>query len=393
MSETLLILVALLLPVAAWSGYRIGRRNREDRGREGKASSLSRSYILGLNYLLNEQADKAIDTFIDMLKVDSETVETHLALGNLFRKRGEVDRAIRIHQNIIARPALRQGHRNSALMELGHDYMAAGLFDRAESLFQELLQDPEHKQESLKQLLMIHQQTKDWLKAAEVAEQFQGSTGEDQSKPIGHFYCELSRQQRLAGDLKSALQTLKKALQIDPRSVRASLAQGRMQMELGHYKAALKSFARVEDQDVSFLSEALPEIIECYEQLGDKKGYREFLHHGLDKGAGVSIMLALAEEIRKTRDDREAAVFIGNYLSNRPSLKGLSRLIDMHVEHAQSSARPSLEMLKSIVEKLLQRKPVYACNVCGLSGKVLYWQCPSCKSWSSTRPIQGLEGE
>ena len=159
----LLLIIALLLPVAWYFGYRNGRSIAESES-DGLHTGLSRKYFTGLNYLLNEESDKAIDTFVSMLEVDSETVETHLALGNLFRRRGEVDRAIRIHQNLIARPSLSAAHRKMSLMELGYDYMGAGLLDRAENIFKELMHDLVHKQASLKQLLTIYQQTKDWQK-------------------------------------------------------------------------------------------------------------------------------------------------------------------------------------------------------------------------------------
>lgn len=208
MNDWFLYGVLALLPIAAYSGYRLGRKQRKEQ--KSSNGSLSSNYIKGLNYLLNEQADKAVDTFIDLLTVDTDTVETHLALGNLFRKRGEVDRAIRLHQNLIARPQLKTEDRNTALYQLGLDYNAVGMYDRAVSLFNELLSDPEHKSESLHQLLNIYQLTKDWDQAAKIAEQLQSSLGEEQSKPLAHFYCELADQKQIEGDIKAALANLKK---------------------------------------------------------------------------------------------------------------------------------------------------------------------------------------
>lgn len=250
MNDWFLYGVLALLPIAAYSGYRLGRKQRKEQ--KSSNGSLSSNYIKGLNYLLNEQADKAVDTFIDLLTVDTDTVETHLALGNLFRKRGEVDRAIRLHQNLIARPQLKTEDRNTALYQLGLDYNAVGMYDRAVSLFNELLSDPEHKSESLHQLLNIYQLTKDWDQAAKIAEQLQSSLGEEQSKPLAHFYCELADQKQIEGDIKAALANLKKALSINPDSVRASILQGDIYLQQSNFKQAIKAYQRILKQDIAF---------------------------------------------------------------------------------------------------------------------------------------------
>ena len=392
MNEWYLYGILLLLPIAAYSGFRIGRKQPK-KDNAGNSRSLSSNYIKGLNYLLNEQPDKAVDTFIDLLKVDTDTVETHLALGNLFRKRGEVDRAIRLHQNLIARPQLSVEDRNTALYQLGLDYNAVGMYDRAESLFTELLAVPVHKKESLHQLLNIHQLTKEWDKATKVAEQLQSSLGEEQTKPIAHFYCELADQKNKDGEVKAALSTLKKALSINPISVRASLLQGDIHLKQKNYKQAIKSYQRILQQDIAFLPEALPQIAEAYHAIKDDKGYKSFLNQSLENKAGVSVLIELSKIIQKEQNDKAAASLIGNYLQDRPSLKGLHRLIALHIEHAQDSAKPSLQLLDDIVQKLLLRKPRYECHNCGFHTKAIYWQCPSCKEWSSVKPIRGIEGE
>lgn len=381
--------VLALLPLAALSGFLMGRKQRKGE----QDGSLSSNYIKGLNYLLNEQPDKAVDTFIDLLKVDTDTVETHLALGNLFRKRGEVDRAIRLHQNLIARPQLSAKDRNTALYQLGLDYNAVGMYDRSEKLFTELLEDPAHKSESLVQLLHIHQLTRDWDDAAKVAEELQSSMGVEQSKPIAHFYCELADQKRKEGDNKAALSNLKKALSINADSVRASLLQGQIYLQQKNFKQAIKSYQRILQQDIAFLPEALPRIAEAYKETKDFSGYRQFLNKSLEQGAGVSVLIELSKIVQQEKGDKAAALLIGEFLQERPSLKGLQRLIALHIEHAQDSAKPSLQLLDGIVEKLISRKPRYECQNCGFHTKAIYWQCPSCKEWSSVKPIKGIEGE
>lgn len=380
----------LLLPLAVWSGYRAGQKSSNKKPAGGR---LSQRYFTGLNYLLNEQPDKAIDTFIELLQVDSETVETHLALGNLFRRRGEVDRAIRIHQNLIARPNLTADIRKLSLLELAHDYMAAGLFDRAESLFQELVKDKESRIDSLNQLLIIYQQIKDWPQAIEVSKQIADISGLSQTNKIAHYYCEMAESAQASGNVKAAHEDLKKALLTNKSSVRASILQGQLYQQAEKYKDAINSFRRIRHQEITYLPEVLDDLIKCYRLQGNEAELLKYLKECLQQGAGVSVLLAISEILQASSDERAAANMITDYLRERPSLKGLEQLIKLHVDHANGAARDNLQLLHGLVIKLIDQKPVYRCDGCGYSGKTLFWQCPSCKEWETIKPILGIEGE
>lgn len=380
-----------MLPIAAYSGYRLGKRGKRT-SRKSK-SHLSRDYFVGLNYLLNEQPDKAIDTFVQMLEVDSETVETHLALGNLFRKRGEVDKAIRLHQNLIARPSLLPQLRKLALFELGMDYMSAGLFDRAESIFKELKPEPQHKAASLRQLMIIYQQTRDWTNAVSTAEQLQAVDHQDHAKEIAHFYCERAEQQLDLQDYKQAAASLKRALQIDSACVRASMLKADMAFQQGTPKQAIKAYREVIRQNPAYVPEIIAPAERTFQSLRDEKGFKQFLERSLEHSHSASAVLAYAELVEKHDGEKAAAEFIAKQLQKHPSLKGLLKLIAMHIEHAQESAKPSLQMLYDIVDKSYQSKPSFLCQTCGFSGKSLYWQCPSCKNWDTVQPLTGLGGE
>lgn len=387
-----LIAIALLLPVAWFFGYRNGKNIAEKQSTSGQ-NSLSRKYFTGLNYLLNEQADKAIDTFVSMLEVDSETVETHLALGNLFRRRGEVDRAIRIHQNLIARPSLSPQHRKMSLLELGYDYMTAGLLDRAENIFKELLQDPVHKEAALGQLLLIYQQTKDWHNAIRVSEKIQSQTLPELKVNIAHFYCELADNSLLSGAPKEATAYVKKALSVDSHNARAVLLSGDIHYSLGRYKQAIKNYRGLVVQDIELLPQVIEKIRACYTQLKDQKGLIAFLNYAIDNNAGVSVILCFADLIQSTQGDQAAAKYLAEQMIRHPSIKGLLKLIELHLKHASENARPSLLMLQDVVSQLIKDKPVHHCKKCGFNSKSLFWQCPSCKTWGSVKPIQGIEGE
>lgn len=385
-------LLFLLLPVAALSGWLLGRRDTRDSGRQ--FSRLSSDYFKGLNFLLNEQQDKAIEVFIHMLEVDSDTVDTHFAVGNLFRRRGEVDRAIRIHQNLIARPTLNRHQRDQALYELGTDYMRAGLLDRAESLFQELVtESTAYRQQALRQLLDIYQQEKEWHKAIAIGQRLQGMGNEGISPIIAQFFCEQAEQALMLGDRSDALRLVRRALVEDRDCVRATLLEGRIELEAGEHKSAVRILRRVEQQDPAYLPEVLAPLQDAFGQQGRGSEMIAYLREILARHGGISIMLALADLIRQQQGEAEATVFVVNHMRGHPSIRGMERLIDLKLQSSEGQAREDLLVLKDLTDKLLESKPVYCCSQCGYSGKTLSWQCPSCKQWNTTKPIHGIEGE
>jgi len=385
-------LLFLLLPLAALSGWLLGRRDMRDGGRQ--FSHLSSDYFKGLNFLLNEQPDKAIEVFIHMLAVDSDTVDTHFAVGNLFRRRGEVDRAIRIHQNLIARPTLNRLQRDQALYELGTDYMRAGLLDRAENLFQELVaESTSYRPKALRQLLDIYQQEKEWHKAIAVGQRLQGMGNDGISSIIAQFFCEQAEQALILERRDEALRLVRRALVEDRNCVRATLLEGRIELEAGEYRSAVRILRRVEQQDPAYLPEVLLPLQEAFvqqERLGEMIVY---LRDILARHGGISIMLALAELIRQQEGEKQAAVFVVNHMRGHPSIRGMERLMELKLLTSEGQAREDLLVLKDLTDKLLESKPVYCCSQCGYSGKTLSWQCPSCKQWNTTKPIHGIEGE
>jgi lipopolysaccharide assembly protein B len=383
----------LLLPAAAFSGWWAARRNDVVKN-DKHNNKLSHEYIVGLNYLLNEQPDKAVDIFIKLLDVDSDTVETHLALGSLFRRRGEVDRAIRIHQNLIARPQLSQAERVDALMALGEDYMSAGVIDRAERIFLEVAELGGDKQEgSLKGLLAIYQQEKSWEKALDSLQKLEVVSGKSMRTTAAHYYCELVEQAMKDNQVERANYYLKQALSIDKYSVRASILMGNLEKSMRRYKQAIKSYKRVLYQDPEFLPEIVEPIISCFHALGSLEQGIEFLKETLQEHPRSSAIFVIAQYIMKEDGNEEAVDFVAEQLARHPSIRGLNRLIYWHVETAYGKVREKLQMLYDITRKFLENKPIYRCGDCGYGGKHLHWQCPSCKKWSTTKPIHGLEGD
>jgi lipopolysaccharide biosynthesis regulator YciM len=382
----------LLLPVAAAFGWFAAGRSK---GKAGSCSDsiLGSEYIKGLNYLLNEQQDKAIDVFIRMLEVNSDTVETHMALGNLFRKRGEVDSAIRIHQNLIARSSLSNEQRTDAVLELGQDYMKAGLFDRAEGLFKELIENNAHLSSALPLLLDIYQQEKDWENAIVIADQM-GFVGEQSARSvIAQFYCELAENARAREDIEEACRLLKQASKYNPHCARARLISGNIALQRGEYQIALEAYEQVAERDIELLPEILDDMQACHAQLGTTDAMIDYLQRSITRYAGISPVLALADIMSHQKGNESAADFIAGELGKRPSVRGLSRLIDLSLSRAEGTAHANLSILKNLTDQLLENKPVYKCHDCGFYGKTLHWQCPGCKHWNTVKPIHGVEGE
>ncbi len=394
----------LLLPIAAASGWWFAKRDKRSKQEESAQGLLYPDYFKGLNYLINEQPDKAIEVFVKMLEVDTETVETHFALGSLFRRRGEVDRAIRIHQNLIARPTLTPDQCNQALLELGEDYLRAGWFDRAESLFLKLTEpgagadDPlagegctPQMMPALRSLRDIYQQEREWEKAIHVASKLEIVTGKKLNNLIAQYHCELAEQARQQHDIDEANRAIKRALASDPDCVRASILQGDIDMLSGHYVSALRAYKNVEEQDADYLAEVIPRIVDCYNKLGTPHEKAGYLKQILQKYAGVAPLIAFAELLRDQQGEGNAAVFVAEHLNKQPTLSGLACLVDLYLVGSEDKTRGQLLTLNTAIKKLLQERPLYQCGQCGFSGKSLHWQCPSCKKWGVMKPVQGLD--
>lgn len=381
-----------LLPAAAWSGW--WASNKQKIKKEYKEQhSLSREYVLGLNYLLNEQQDKAVDVFIKLLEVDTETVETHLALGSLFRRRGEVDRAIRIHQNIIARPQLSLTLRKEALLALGQDYLSAGLFDRAERVFLEVVEMGDtFEVSSLKGLITIYQQEKAWEKALHITKKLEQVLGHNLNVETAHYHCEMAKQAINQNQIDKAYQALRLALQIDETSVRAYMLYAELEMQHQRYKSAIRALKQIPKHDPDFMQEVIEPLVTCYQKLNDLDECIEYLETLIIDHPRTSAIFVIAEQLREQRSKDDAIDFVSAQLARYPSIRGLNKLIAWHLESANGKVREQLQMLYAITSKFLEKKPIYRCEHCGYSGKLLHWNCPSCKLWGKIKPINGLEG-
>ncbi|MCU0988534.1 MAG: lipopolysaccharide assembly protein LapB [Xanthomonadales bacterium] len=384
-------LLVLLLPVAVYFGWWLartfGRLALTKRNR-----LFSDQYFQGLNYLLNEQPDKAIEVFLELAEVNQDTVETHLALGSLFRRRGEVDRAIRFHQNIIAKPGLGPEQRTQALLELGEDYMKAGLLDRAERLFSELIETDAHTPSALRSLLEIYQQEKDWEKALEQAQRLEQVSGERMGDVMAQFSCELAEAALSENDRERARRHLRQARRNDPQCVRARFIMADIALQDGEPTTAVDLYEEIAELDPDYIPELLEDYLEAAAAAGESARARSKLDEWAARYRGISLILKLSEFIAREQGGDAAGRYLVETLTAKPSVRGLDRLIELKAE-GYLDAESSDDILKAVTNRLLTRQPQYRCHHCGFSGQTHHWLCPSCRRWGTTKKIQGVLGE
>lgn len=384
-----LTLLWLLLPVATVSGWYVARREYQYKAKRS-GSNLPQDYYKGLNYILNEQPDKAIGVFMKLSALDDSTVEIHLALGSLFRRRGEVDRAIRLHQNLVNKSTLSPDLYSQALQELALDYTSAGLLDRAEDLCLELVDVDGKNIAALRLLRDIYQQEKEWFRAIDVARKIGACTCESQSLTVAQYYCELAEQAWRKEDNAQAVRMLDKAISEDQNCGRALMIRGRIEHRMGNFDAAISAFQKLEAQAPEYLSEILEELKECYRKVGQKDKMVAYLKRIIRDHHGVELVLTAARMLREYEGEAVALEFLGTEVTERPSLRGVQYLLELDMGHVKDE-KGYLAVIKSSLDKLLVNKPVYRCNNCGFTGKEMHWCCPGCKTWSSIKPIHEFQ--
>lgn len=388
------LLVGTLLFFAIVVGWFLGKAERKKKPAYMGADPVTREYYLGLNLLLNDKQDEAMEVFMRTIEVSPDTVETYLVMGSLFRRRGEVDRAIRIHQDLLARPSITKVQQTTVRYELARDYLKAGVLDRSERILKELVdEDSVYVSSSLESLMSIYEQEKSWSEAIDAAALL-GSKGVTRtSQRVAHYHCEMAEQSITVQDFVDARRHLRKALQVDKRCVRASLLQGRLETDAKEYKDAIKSLRRIRHQDEDFLTEALPLLEKSFHALDQENDYIQYLFTLLEQHPAISIVIALSDKLKQLKGDAEGAYVLSEYLKQRPSVRGLHRLIDFHLAHSEGPAKDNLALLQAFTQQMIHNKPIYQCNACGFTGKSLHWHCPTCQAWGTVKPIHGLEGE
>lgn len=382
-----------LFVLAVGIGWFLGRREAIKVGfmLEPHGSALDRQYFIGLNYLLNEQPDEAIETFIRALEVNPETVETHIAIGKLFCQRGDVERAIKVHQNLLARPNLTREQADRVQLELGRDYLVVGMLNRAERLLEELVEAASPlSAEALADLVKVHEREHEWDNAINVGTKLVGERPAF-AVTLAHYHCERALVFLQDNNQSAARKHLGQALDTDGCCIRAMLMLAELDLDQAQPKAAQRWLNRLAEKDADFVPQALPLIRRCADN--DGLDMVEYLDRVLASSAHPQVpsVLARADQIKSQASLHDVSQFVFAHIQQQPSLRGLLYLIDLHLDHVEARGRDNLLILRGIVEALVVDKLQYRCASCGFMAKKLHWQCPTCHGWSTIRPLKGRE--
>lgn len=346
---------------------------------------LPSSYFKGLNFLVNEQPDKAIEAFIEVVKVDPQTIELHFALGNLFRRRGEIERAIRMHQNLVARPDLGKEQKLLALYELGQDYLKAGLLDRAEEMFLKL-EETQYAEPSLKFLLDIYEQEKDWNKAIVIAGKLERLTGHSHQKDIANFYCEMAATAITHSRADDAWPHLEKALAHHRLCVRANLLLGDLEQTRGKLDAAVAAWTRIESQNPEFLSLVADRIYKAFKQQNKVQEGITLLRGYLSQYPSLDLLNTVFDGLMESQGAQSAYALVRDELRRSPTLLGLDKLLQAQLLDVPMERRQDLELTRALVHQHTRGLAMYKCDHCGFRARQFYWHCPACGSWESYSP-------
>lgn len=355
-----------------------------------ESSALPRSYFQGLNFLLNEQQDKAIEAFIEVVKVDPQTIELHFALGSLFRRRGEVDRAIRMHLNLIERIDLDENKKQQALFELAQDYLNAGILNRAEELFFKLQATP-YANAALNFLLELYQKEKDWFKAIDIVQRLAVLTGQPHGKEAAFFYCELAAAEISHRKIDTANNYLELALAANPQSVRANMMLGEMEYTAQRYSNAIVIWQRIEQQNPQYLPLVAERLLQAYYHTGRISAGIDVLRGYLSKNPSLDLMNVLFDAVLQRDGAQAAYALVRDELQRNPTLLGLDKLLEAQLLGDSIEHRADVEMVKNLVHQRTRSLAMYRCAKCGFKARQFYWHCPACHGWETYSPRRSEE--
>ena len=380
----------LALPLFFGLGWAAARIDLRQLLTESRA--LPRSYFKGLNFLLNEQPDKAIEAFIEVVKVDPETIELHFALGSLFRRRGEVERAIRMHQNLVERPGLAAEQKLAALFELAQDYFKAGLLDRAEEMFLKL-EATSYAEQALRFLLEIYEQEKEWNKAIGIAGKLETVTGRSHQKEIANFCCELALSEMMHSRPDAARPHLAQALSHHRQCVRANMLLGDLEIAAKHPEAAIEAWKRIESQSPQYLALVAERIYSAYKRQSKIEEGVNLLRGYLAKYPSLDLLNVVFQGMLESQGNDSAYQLARDELRRMPTLLGLDKLLEAQLLEAPVDRRRDLELVKELVNEHTRGLTMYRCDNCGFRARQYYWHCPACAAWETYSPRRTEEAK
>lgn len=373
----------LVLPLFFTLGWLAARVDLKELLAE--SSALPAAYFKGLNFLITDQQDKAIEAFTEAVQANTESLELHFALGSLFRRRGEVDRAIHLHLNLLEKKSLEPQHRVAVTAELAQDYLKAGLYDRAEELF-ESLNDSRYRQPALRALLEIYVREREWERAIKAASELERLSGVPFRIEIAHYYCELAVKSKIANDTHSARFELEQALNANKKCVRANILLGDLEAEAGAHLEAIAIWKRIEFQEPEYLGLISPRLRSSYKILGRSSDALLLLQVYLQTYQLPSLLHVLYEATLEDEGAESAAKLARNELIKKPSLNTLDQLLQARTileTNNTNHQQLDTQLMQQAVRHAIGNKSVYHCEQCGFKAKHYHWQCPACNAWES----------
>jgi lipopolysaccharide biosynthesis regulator YciM len=350
-----------------------------------ESRALPLSYFRGLNFLLNEQPDKAIESFIEVVKVDPQTIDLHFALGSLFRRQGETERAIRMHQNLLDRPTLPADKRTMATYELAQDFHRAGLLDRAEDLFRKL-DGTAFEHSALSHLIEIYETEKDWQKAIRAMQRMEVLAKQPYFREIAEYHCELAQAALLRGDAAAARGEIDEALATHRGCARANLIAGDLAAQTGDARGAIDAWQRIESQNPAFLALAADRFADAFRKLRDVPAGIRLLRNFQSQYPSLDLLNALFTLALENDGPEAAASLVKDELARNPTLIGLDRLLEAQLLASPPERRHDLELVKGLVGQHIKRLGLYKCDNCGFRARQYYWRCPGCQKWETYSP-------
>ena len=383
-TDTTFLLAALFIALGA-IGYVYKLYSDRDRDLPPRISA---DYIRGLNLVLSRKTDEALELFLQMAKVDEDTLETHFALGHLFRRRGEIERAIRIHENLLARPNLNEAQRHQALFSLAEDYLGAGLFDRAEQLFRELRESTTVAEAALEKLVTIYEREQEWQKAIDALRQLEMLRGAKSSQ-LAHYYCELAELARAAGDHTLAREHLRNTVRSESGALRGTLIRATLAREERAYSQAIPLYEQVIAADRHFISEVLPPLLECYREADRLPELDAYLERLAAADPSLYRDLALAAIVGDLSGSNALEAAVERFVFEHPVLANLVNAAELEALPAAERAA-AMRRIADALRGVALANARYRCANCGYSTQRFIWHCPSCKLWETVRPIQSV---
>jgi lipopolysaccharide biosynthesis regulator YciM len=392
------ILLYLLLLAALALGWWLGRRsNLTDDKRRRAGKSPSKDYFIGLNYLLNDEPDDAIDIFIDSLEINSSTLQTHMALGTLLRRRGKVDRSIAVYHDLLGRGGFSADELQEIKINLVQSYISAGLLDRAEHLLGELRKEKGNiKIKALIQSAHVYQLERDWEKGiqalTELLKVCSPTKRQEYQHLSSHFYCELAEQELDGERMSRAREYLQEAISMDKANVRVSILRGKLEAQCGNYDKAIKFYLQVRKQDPAFMADVFSPLLACYGKAGKEKELNKFIKSCREDDSNATVLLGLAGFLEKEEGNHAAMSFLLRKLESKSSLRLLQRALGLQESDGTPAIR-EFALYQRVLNDYIDSKAQYRCQNCGFEMKTLHWHCPSCSHWGSVKHLIGILGE